>query len=117
MSPLNSTFSLVGVNCHWVPRVKQDSQGPGIGDLLFGCGHFSTRDQALRLKLMDSLPNRGIIKGILACGRDPESSIAVFRIPGSWEEEGQKILNKYGVVFSDRHVSIDQAAQIAVDSM
>lgn len=60
---------------------------------------------------------RGIIKGILACGRDPGSTIAVFRVPGSWEEEGFKILKKYGVPFCDRRVSIDQAAQIAVESM
>ena len=60
---------------------------------------------------------RGIVKGILACGRDPAKTIAVFRIPGSWEEEGFKILSKYGVNFYDRRVSIDQAAQIAVKSM
>ena len=60
---------------------------------------------------------RGIIKGILACGRDPGSTIAVFRVPGSWEEEGFKILKKYGVTFCDRRVSIDRAAQIAVESM
>ena len=60
---------------------------------------------------------RGIIKGILACNRDPSHTIAVFRIPGSWEEEGFKILSKYGVNFCDRFVYIDQAAQIAVKSM
>ncbi|MGD1974353.1 MAG: hypothetical protein PVH37_14125 [Desulfobacterales bacterium] len=60
---------------------------------------------------------RGIIKGILACNRDPSDTIAVFRIPGSWEEEGFKILSKYGVNFCDRGVSIDQAAKIAVKSM
>ena len=60
---------------------------------------------------------RGIVKGILACGRDPAKTIAVFRIPGSWEEDGFKILSKYGVNFCDRRVSIDQAAQIAVKSM
>lgn len=60
---------------------------------------------------------RGIIKGILACGRDPSSTVAVFRVPGSWEEEGFRILNKYGITVYDRRVSIDQAAQIAVESM
>jgi succinyl-CoA synthetase beta subunit/citryl-CoA synthetase large subunit len=60
---------------------------------------------------------RGIIKGILACNRNPSSTIAVFRIPGSWEEEGYKILSKYGVNFCDRGVSIDEAAKIAVESM
>jgi succinyl-CoA synthetase beta subunit/citryl-CoA synthetase large subunit len=60
---------------------------------------------------------RGIIKGILACGRDPANTIAVFRVPGSWEEEGFKILSKYGVNFCDRRASIDEAAKIAVESM
>jgi succinyl-CoA synthetase beta subunit/citryl-CoA synthetase large subunit len=60
---------------------------------------------------------RGIIKGILACDRDPSDAIAVFRIPGSWEEEGFKILSKYGVNYCDRRVSIDEAAKIAVESM
>ncbi len=57
---------------------------------------------------------RGIIKGILESGRSPEDTIAAFRIPGAWEEEGAKILKKYGVSFLDRTVSIDEAARIAV---
>lgn len=60
---------------------------------------------------------RGIIKGILDYGRDPDEAIAVFRVPGSWEEEGFKILKKYGVTYCDRRVSIDEAARIAVDSI
>lgn len=60
---------------------------------------------------------RGIVKGILDYGRDPGEAIAVFRVPGSWEEEGFKILGKYGVTFCDRRVSIDEAARIAVESM
>jgi len=57
---------------------------------------------------------RGIIKGVLESGRKPSEAIAVFRVPGAWEEEGFKILNKYDVPFCDRTVSIDEAAKIAV---
>jgi succinyl-CoA synthetase beta subunit/citryl-CoA synthetase large subunit len=58
---------------------------------------------------------RGIIKGILEAGKIPSETVAVFRIPGAWEEEGFKILNKYGVTYCDRTVSIDDAARIAVE--
>lgn len=57
---------------------------------------------------------RGIIKGVLEVGKDPAKAIAVFRVPGAWEEEGFKILKKYGVTYCDRTVSIDEAAQMAV---
>jgi len=57
---------------------------------------------------------RGVIKGILEVGRDPATTIAVFRVPGSWEEEGIKVLRKYGVHFCDRSISIDEAARLAV---
>ncbi|MFW6052935.1 MAG: ATP citrate lyase citrate-binding domain-containing protein, partial [Desulfosalsimonas sp.] len=57
---------------------------------------------------------RGIIKGILEAGRKPLETVAVFRVPGAWEEEGVKILKKYGVRYCDRKVSIDQAAEMAV---
>jgi succinyl-CoA synthetase beta subunit/citryl-CoA synthetase large subunit len=60
---------------------------------------------------------RGVIKGCLECGRDPAETIAVFRIPGSWEEEGFKILKKYGVEFCDRSVSMYDAAGRAVAKM
>ena len=36
---------------------------------------------------------------------DPAEKIAIFRIPGAWEEEGFKILEKYGVEYADRSVS------------
>jgi succinyl-CoA synthetase beta subunit/citryl-CoA synthetase large subunit len=58
---------------------------------------------------------RGIIKGILEAGKIPSETVAVFRIPGAWEEEGFKILKKYGVTYCDRTVSIDDAARIAVE--
>ena len=57
---------------------------------------------------------RGIIKGVLEAGREPAETIAVFRVPGAWEEEGFKILKKYGVNHCDRTISIDEAAKIAV---
>ena len=60
---------------------------------------------------------RGIVKGTLESGRKPADTIAAFRIPGAWEEEGAKILSKYGVSFLDRTVSIDEAARIAVEKM
>jgi succinyl-CoA synthetase beta subunit/citryl-CoA synthetase large subunit len=59
---------------------------------------------------------RGIIQGILETGKVPSETVAVFRIPGAWEEEGFKILSKYGVPYCDRSVSIDEAARIAVEN-
>ncbi len=58
---------------------------------------------------------RGIIAGVIDAGKDPSKAIAVFRVPGAWEEEGFKILGKYGVPYVDRTVSIDQAARLAVE--
>ena len=54
---------------------------------------------------------RGVIKGILELGRDPRITIAAFRIPGSWENEGQAILSHYGVPFLGRETSIDQVVK------
>jgi succinyl-CoA synthetase beta subunit len=58
---------------------------------------------------------RGVIKACLELGKDPAETIAVFRIPGAWEEEGAKILNKYGIEFKDRSVSMWEAAGEAVE--
>lgn len=58
---------------------------------------------------------RGVIKGVLEAGQSPSETIVVFRVPGAWEEEGIKILKKYGVTFYGRDVSIDEAARIAVE--
>lgn len=60
---------------------------------------------------------RGVIKACLELGKDPAETIAVFRIPGAWEEEGAKILERYGVEFCDRSVSMWEAAGIAVDKI
>jgi succinyl-CoA synthetase beta subunit/citryl-CoA synthetase large subunit len=60
---------------------------------------------------------RGVVKGCIESGRDPKEVIAIFRIPGSWEEEGFKILSKYGVEYCDRSVSMYDAAGRAVAKM
>jgi succinyl-CoA synthetase beta subunit/citryl-CoA synthetase large subunit len=60
---------------------------------------------------------RGVVKGCIESGRDPAEAIAVFRIPGAWEEEGFKILKRYGVEFCDRSVSMYEAAGRAVARM
>lgn len=54
---------------------------------------------------------RGVIKGILELGRDPKTVIAAFRIPGSWEDEGYKLLNHYGVRYFGRETSIEQVIE------
>ena len=56
----------------------------------------------------------GVIKACLELGYDPAEKIAIFRIPGAWEEEGFKILEKYGVEYCDRSVSMHEAARRAV---
>src|SRR5436309_1876271 len=50
-------------------------------------------------------------------GYDPAEDAAVFRIPGAWEEEGFKILEKYGVEYFDRSVSMHEAAKRAVQKV
>ncbi|MDP6979440.1 MAG: acetate--CoA ligase family protein [Myxococcota bacterium] len=60
---------------------------------------------------------RGVIAGCIEAGRDPSEAIAIFRIPGAWEEEGFKILEKYGVDYCDRSVSMYDAAGRAVAKM
>jgi len=60
---------------------------------------------------------RGVIKGVVESGHDPAEKIAIFRIPGSWEDEGFKILKKYGVEYCDRTVSMHEAARRAVAKM
>lgn len=60
---------------------------------------------------------RGVIKGVIESGYDPAEKIAIFRIPGSWEEEGFKILEKYGVEYCDRTVPMSEAARRAVEKL
>ena len=52
---------------------------------------------------------RGVIKACLELGHDPAEKIAIFRIPGAWEEEGFKLLERYGVPYADRSVSLNEA--------
>lgn len=60
---------------------------------------------------------RGVIKACVELGHDPAEKIAIFRIPGAWEEEGFKILSAYGVPFVDRSVSMHEAARRAVEAV
>jgi succinyl-CoA synthetase beta subunit/citryl-CoA synthetase large subunit len=60
---------------------------------------------------------RGVIKACLELGFDPAEKIAIFRIPGAWEEEGFKILEHYGVDYADRTVSLHEAARRAVEKI
>jgi succinyl-CoA synthetase beta subunit/citryl-CoA synthetase large subunit len=60
---------------------------------------------------------RGVIKGCVEAGRNPADTIAIFRIPGAWEDDGFKILRKYGVEYCDRSVSMYEAAGKAVAKM
>jgi len=59
---------------------------------------------------------RGVIKACVELGFDPAEKIAIFRIPGAWEEEGFKILERYGVPYADRSVSLNEAARRAVEA-
>jgi len=60
---------------------------------------------------------RGVIKACLEMDKDPAETIAIFRIPGAWEEEGFKILDKYGIEYCDRSVSMHEAATRAVEKV
>jgi succinyl-CoA synthetase beta subunit len=60
---------------------------------------------------------RGVIKACLELGHDPAEKIAIFRIPGAWEDQGFKILEKYGVEYCDRSVSMHEAARRAVEKI
>lgn len=60
---------------------------------------------------------RGIIKGVLKAGKDPAETILVFRAPGAWEEEGNRILRKYGIALLDRSTSLNRAVQLAINRL
>ncbi len=60
---------------------------------------------------------RGVIKACLELGFDPAEKVAIFRIPGAWEEEGFKILERYNVDYADRSVSLNEAARRAVEKI
>jgi succinyl-CoA synthetase beta subunit len=60
---------------------------------------------------------RGMIKACLELDREPGETIAIFRIPGAWEDEGYKILDRYGIEYCDRSVSMWEAARRAVEKV
>ncbi len=60
---------------------------------------------------------RGVVSACLELGLDPAEKISIFRIPGAWEEEGFKILERYGVEYADRTVSLHEAARRAVEKV
>jgi len=60
---------------------------------------------------------RGVVKACVELGHDPSEKIAIFRIPGAWEDEGFKILERYGVEYCDRTVSMHEAARRAVEKV
>ena len=60
---------------------------------------------------------RGVIKACLELGYDPAEKVAIFRVPGAWEDEGYKILERYGVEYADRSVSMHEAARRAVEKI
>jgi succinyl-CoA synthetase beta subunit len=39
----------------------------------------------------------------------------VFRVPGSWEDEGYKILEKYGIKYFGREHTMEDAAKYVVE--
>lgn len=60
---------------------------------------------------------RGVIKGVIEMGLDPKETIAIFRVPGAWEADAFKILEKYGIEYCDRSVSMSEAARRAVEKI
>ncbi len=60
---------------------------------------------------------RGAIQGIKRAGRIPAETISVFRVPGSWEREAKEFLAIEGVQAVGREVSLNAAAQLAVERM
>jgi succinyl-CoA synthetase beta subunit len=60
---------------------------------------------------------RGVVKACVELGHDPAEKIAIFRIPGAWEEEGFKILERYGIPYADRSVSLNEAARRAAEAV
>ncbi len=58
---------------------------------------------------------RGVINGLLDSGVDLEKFPVVFRVPGSWEDDGFRILDKYGIRYFTRHDTMDNAAKYLVE--
>jgi succinyl-CoA synthetase beta subunit/citryl-CoA synthetase large subunit len=58
---------------------------------------------------------RGVLMGLERAGRPAAGTIAVFRIPGSWEQEARELMARAGVTALGRDVSLDEAARRAVN--
>lgn len=58
---------------------------------------------------------RGVILGMMDRGIDPSKYPIVFRVPGSWEDDGFRILEKYAIKYFDRTHTMDEAAKYIVD--
>ena len=58
---------------------------------------------------------RGVINGLLDSGIDLEKFPVVFRVPGSWEDDGFRILDKYGIKYFTRYDTMDDAAKYLVE--
>jgi succinyl-CoA synthetase beta subunit len=84
-------------------------------------GNPSVKKTAVMMSIVSNtrvdIVARGVVKACLDLGYDPAEKIAVFRIPGAWEEEGFKILERYGVEYADRSVSMHEAARRAVEKI
>jgi succinyl-CoA synthetase beta subunit len=59
----------------------------------------------------------GVVRGIREAGKTPKEVVVMFRIPGSGEERCREILSANGIPFTDRSVTIDEAAFRAVEAM
>ncbi|HVF10223.1 MAG TPA: ATP-grasp domain-containing protein [Abditibacteriaceae bacterium] len=57
---------------------------------------------------------RGVLDGLRAAGLEPATTISVFRIPGSWEQEARGLLAAAGVEALGRETSLDACARLAV---
>jgi succinyl-CoA synthetase beta subunit len=60
---------------------------------------------------------RGVIQGCVEAGREPAETIAVYRVPGAWEDEAHELLAHYGIAALGREVGIDAASRMAVEAV
>ena len=58
---------------------------------------------------------RGVLMGVEDVGRNPAETVSLFRVPGNWEMEAREIKEAAGVEVYGREVSLDAAAQLAVE--
>jgi succinyl-CoA synthetase beta subunit/citryl-CoA synthetase large subunit len=59
----------------------------------------------------------GVVRGIKEAGKTPKEVVVMFRIPGSGEERCREILSAHDIPFTDRSVTIDEAAFRALEAM